>query len=239
MKKIFVNLIEKTLIVFILLCYLTFIVIDFVARDYISYSDNIKYFGIISCFLLSFIICIKNKPIEKEKLYLTFAMLFTVFADLFLLFDNILLIEFPYVWGIIAFCIAHLFHKKSMRANVTKYFYMTAIIIVVSLVLLLIKKSEISLIILPICYSILIISNVISSFKISYSNSVKIKRSLGMVLFLCCDICVLIFQILLRADFAVLKNISPAIIVNLSWVFYLPSQFLLTISEDKIKVNKK
>lgn len=224
------NFFKNMLTVLVFICYIAFFLIDFVFKKYRDYSDNIKYFSIIFCFVISLLIYFKNINLaRKSNNFLPFAMLFTVFADLFLLFDSLLPITQPYVFGLIAFCVAHLFHKKSMGAKIEYYALISIIITVLSLTLMIFKHDNITLVLLLLLYAVLIFTNTATSFK-TRNN----KKIIGFLLFICCDICVLIYQISLLADALPLNSEQKGLIVGLSWVFYLPSQFLLATSEEKI-----
>ena len=195
---------NKTFILIEALLYLTFIVMDIIGID----STYIKYAGIILCFL--------NALFDNKKL-ITAALLFTLIADYFLLVrDN------DYLFGIISFlvvqCIYFVYLKKN---NCKPYFIIRILLYVITIIGSLVIKAPI-LDMLALCYFESLLMNTISS----YTNKKLRVFSIGLSLFIGCDICVGLFNILPH-------NNLYSFVSIMMWIFYLPSQVLISLSKDE------
>ena len=165
---------NKTFILIEVLLYLTFIIMDINGVD----STYIKYTGIILCFL--------NALFDNKKL-ITAALLFTLIADYFLLVrDN------DYLIGIISFLIVQCIYFVYLKKNNCKpYFIIRILLYVITIIGSLIIKAPI-LDMLALCYFETLLMNTISS----YTNKKLRVFSIGLSLFIGCDICVGLFNIL-------------------------------------------
>lgn len=181
--------------------YLLFIIFDFLKIN----STYIKYLGIILCFLYT---------LYDHKPFKSIAMFFTLLADLFLLVLNN-----HYLIGVSSFIIVQFIYFSYMSINhkVTfKPFLLVRIALLFIEILILILTDIFSLLnLLTIFYFLNLVVNLIQSSVIK--NKVL---TVGLALFVCCDICV------------GLHNILPTTTIAsfLMWVFYLPSQVLIVLS---------
>lgn len=178
--------------------YISFIIMDF----YHLNSIYIKYLGIILCFIFSLL---------NKNYIISLAQLFTLIADYFLL-----VIDKYYVIGLISFIIVQLIYMYYLYLSKVKTYIYIRIIIV--LAVLTFVNNFPFLYLLVLCYFSLLVMNAICS----YSNKKLIILSIGLSLFICCDICVGLHNIL---D----SGLVYEIVTMSMWIFYLPSQVLITI----------
>ena len=192
---------KKKFIIVESIIYLTFIIFDLLKMD----STYIKYLGIIFCFLYSFL---------NAKKFQSISMFFTLIADMFLLVLNRY-----YEIGVLSFIVVQIIYILFIKNNNEKYFvsfliFRFVVLFLGTLILCLIKNLS-PLNFLVITYFSNLLINTIESYTIK--NNIL---SLGLTLFVCCDICV------------GLHNILPheTIASFLMWVFYLPSQVLIVLA---------
>ena len=165
-------------------------------------SIYIKYLGIILCFIFSLL---------NKNYIISLAQLFTLIADYFLL-----VIDKYYVIGLISFIVVQLIYMYYLYLSKVKtYIYIRIIII---LAVLTFVNNFLFLYSLVLCYFSLLVMNTICS----YSNKKLIILSIGLSLFICCDVCVGLHNILDRGTLYEIVTMSM-------WIFYLPSQVLITI----------
>lgn len=181
----------------------------------------IKFIIIIICFLIT-IFC--KRPLSKLDLqFLRLAMFFTVLADLFLVVMGLNTI------GVTLFCIVQLIYI--VRYD-TRHFNDIAKILFIILIILtglyvflyhFIYKFDI-IILIALIYSVCI---GLSLFKSLKAMEMKIYPQIngelvvwGMALFLLCDINVALSYL------GIIEELSQSLI----WLFYIPSQILLSFS---------
>lgn len=213
-----------------IIIYIVFNYFDFITKGACTYSNNIKYFGILLCVFLAFII--GNNGYDKlDTNLLRIALIFTAFGDL------CLLILGYYTLGIFLFCLVQITYiirhnRGGIRKNII-FTYMTVITVVVLILkilskLLYINNLNRSIIIISCIYSVLLIFSVYTAwttfYKKFYTTYSCYLISIGMTLFLLCDINVALSNIMIFKS-----NIAPLLI----WIFYLPSQVLLVLSGFK------
>lgn len=191
-KKIFI-LIESII-------YITFIVMDAFNTD----SSYIKYFGIILCLL--------NSILDKNTL-ISLALLFTLISDYFLLLTNNLLIV-----GVITFIIVQFIYLYYLYKNKCNNHIIVRIIFYLLSLLIAFSGRVSMLYVVAIIYFSTLLMNTISS----YSNQALLLFSIGLSLFICCDICVGLHNI---CNYGLIYKVAT----TLMWIFYLPSQVLISI----------
>ncbi|MDF2844249.1 MAG: putative rane protein [Herbinix sp.] len=237
---------RKTNVIFGILqiiLYLAFLTLD-LTDSAPNFSVAIKYTIIIVCFCYAFF----TKSASRSILFLSvllhkLAMFFTVLSDLFLLVLDIQLL------GILTFILVQIFY--GLRISIVKKHdlvkeFTTRIIIqaVLTLFIAFILK-QINVLINPllvatIFYFIYILTNTILAIM-AVATSAKYKRpsmklfTIGMVLFLLCDINVGLFNM---ASFITMPENIYVVVYSLSsilmWTFYAPSQVLLAYSTQAI-----
>lgn len=191
----------KKLFVFIeIVIYITFLLLDLLKLN----SSYIKYLGILLCFVFT--------TYNKDR-YKSLAMLFTLLADLFLL-----IIDKYYEIGLICFVFVQMIYaliiEKSRKTGLKSILY-RVLIFVLGLLIIIYLRSISVLNILVILYFSNLLVNTILSYRCN-----NVLLAIGLSLFVCCDICVGLHNI-----------ISTNIIATyLMWFFYLPSQVLIVLS---------
>lgn len=181
----------------------TCVFIDFMVKDiFFSNIDSkyIKYLGIIYCLLY----CLINR---KKFAILSFS--FTLLADYFLLIRNN-----NYPIGIFFFIIVQIIYAIYLYKNECKLFLIYRILI--PLVLILILRTNDLTTTLALIYFPQLVLNALSSLK----NKNQRLLSLGLILFIGCDICVGLHNI---------YEYNKLIAIG-QWLFYLPSQVLIALS---------
>lgn len=219
---------EKHYLTFFLLSITLFIYFLFITLDILNkttgnyYSVVLKYGSIIIFFLTSTMIDKSSNPISI--FFLRVALFFTLCAD------TCLLILGYYKLGVCFFIIVQTTYiiRHSYLSRMNKKLLLIPAIIIFALPMILnqIKpeKLDTSLFNLGIIYGILLIASVLVAQK----NSKIIAW--GMIFFFLCDINVALSYICEAYPITFL-NIPLEYLFNfLVWVFYLPSQLLLTLS---------
>ena len=186
------------------------------------------YIVVISCFLFSLVYFIIKR--NSNTLIFVIAFLFTILAD-----TNLLILDDNYELGILAFIIVQFAYFWYILKNMyTKdnYSYLIAIrliTIVIGVIASLIVQTDKLLV----CLVIIYISNLVINLIISIiPRKRNLLFSLGLFLFLLCDICVVCYNI---GDIIDISNTSlfykiANLPFNIAWLFYHPSQVLLAIS---------
>lgn len=224
------RLIEKILyIAFAAAGLITTIVIT--VADFVFGSDTtfIKYGGIIACFIYSVYATVKRKI---KFPFVTFALFFTLIADYFLLVRND-----GYVYGVSAFIVAQSFYLARIYSVKGKLPLATvavriAVFSVLCIALFITRLIE-PLTVAVAFYACMLVGNTAESFSINKFGRKYIVFSIGLCLFVCCDICVGIYN--LSSFINVGLSVEAAVkFVFLSWTFYLPSQVMIALSTDDI-----
>ena len=183
----------------------------FLAGDLFGFDTSlIKYAGIVLCFV---------RAVYKKNRIIALAFGLTLISDFFLLILNRY-----YVVGVCVFILIQMTYLYFLyREECNLYFILRGLMLAAGLLLLITNKQINVLYAVTLFYFINLLGNTLSSF----SNPKLRMMSLGFVLFVCCDICVGLNN-LLQPD--VLHRI-----VNFSmWFFYLPSQVLICLGSEKV-----
>lgn len=218
----------RLILVILFIIYILFIYVDVFNHISSMYINIIKYIGIILCFILSLITNSKDHIIDSRLLQI--GMLFTTFADLALvILEN-------YIIGVMLFTIVQLIYIARYTRDRFKIVFnklLVVFIIILSSYFIisgLIIKTSFILIPIGLFYAVCLMVSVAKAIVISRENSYlnpnKYMIALGMVLFLLCDMSIGVAYILRNAN---MLNLSY-LFSNLIWIFYLPSQILLSIS---------
>ena len=165
-------------------------------------STYLKYAGIILCFLYC---------LSQRNIIFSMALLFTSISDYFLLVqDN------NYIIGISTFIVVQLIYCYYLYNQLCNtYFPFRLLLFVISVIILYLTEYLSLLNVLVSFYFI----NLVFNFICSLSDKNLRMFSLGLFLFICCDICVGLHNISLNPTAAFLM-----------WVFYLPSQVIISLN---------
>ncbi len=216
--------------------YISFLIMDW--REVGSYDANtwVKYTSIIVSTVFTLYLFI-DSLIYKKDIYITLfgliAVILTLISDYFLLVkdDN-------YLIGVIIFSFAqissgiriHLMNKNKTLLLVSISIRVVGLISVF-IVPFLLKDYDLSdtflYTIIGFYFLNLVMNFIISSLSLLHKRSINILLlSIGLLLFIACDICVGLSSI---------KNNYT--LNDIAWIFYLPSQYLIAIS--LLKSNKQ
>lgn len=199
-----------------------FIVLEFIlyaallAIDILNLGSStaVKYTGIILCIFF----CFAAVPDKNDRLT-ALALLFTGAADLFLLVLNS-----HYIIGILFFCLVQFLYCL-------KLFAVTGKCVPQEIVLRLGLPAAVTLML-----GILGQCNLLNSLAAFYFCNLVINGikswictgpglfTLGLILFICCDICVGLFNVIPEAG-----ELYRVVSIGM-WAFYLPSQVLIALT---------
>ena len=228
------SMILKFLLAIILFLYFAFLCIDIFGIKSLVSSNKIKFLSMILVLFICLIIG-KNSISRRDAFLLKLGISITLIADILLLLLNI-----HYIWGIGLFCIVQILYFIRYSGSDPKIIIRNFSIIFITLffiytiVNLYIVKID-SLVLIAFYYAICLLSSTyraLSLYKNQKYSQVNIKMiSVGMILFLLCDINVALYNIIGLVAISskyinLLKNLSYVSM----WLFYLPSQVLLSLS---------
>lgn len=189
-----------------------------IPRPLLDAASLVKVCTIFTCFLYASFFA------PKDYL-LRFALLFTFLADIILLYNNISPI------GVIIFCLAQYFHIARYASLNPKIFILWSIFNL--LILSFARITDVSpLYGVAFIYANTLILNLILARYWIKREAPKFRRAalcnfFGFTLFICCDLTVVI-SYLARINILPFSLFAPANFI--CWLFYFPSQILLTNS---------
>ncbi len=194
---------QKRFVVAETMLFLVFVCMDLKRTD----SSVFKYIGIVFCLVFALI----DRNAEGS-----IAFVFTLLADWFLLIRNS-----QYLYGVLFFVAVQLIYAHILvRRGCRSLLPCRLCLLVLSQGALFLLKRYDLLNAITLFYFSLLLGNLFSSL----TNKKLRIMSAGFLLFVCCDICVGLFNLLER---------GPAYdaVSLLMWIFYLPSQVLLAIGQ--------
>lgn len=214
------------------LVYLAFLACDLFVPGSAALSSALKYAGLVLCLLIALLA--RPKGAAPSSLpwqiwaFTVLALVLTLAADLFLLFTH------HHAPGVAIFCCAQLVWLRrvtpSRRAAAVPQPRLflpaagcTAIVFGLCALFLLGAQNAL-LYTLSAWYAVLILTVTACTFCSHLPQPGKRLAQAGMVLFLLCDICVVVFN-LAPAGSLLYRMAAP-----LMWLFYLPAQALLALS---------
>lgn len=196
-----------------------------------TFNTIVSFLAIVIAFLFP-ILFIKN---TSDYMYTQIGLLCTVFADLFLVvikptYQSVAMIFF----SITQICyFLRIFinqeNKKIKQLHLVTRLIATSLAIIISIIILKDKTNFLSII--SIFYYANLIINIIFSFL---TNKLRIFFPIGLILFACCDL--LIGMSVLDESYIKISDDSILYFLvhpgfNLAWLFYIPSQTLISISQ--------
>jgi hypothetical protein len=229
----------KKILFLIGLLYITFIYMDL--NNNIVVSNIIKYICILLCFSIS-LLTGKNALNKKDITLRQFGLFLTLIADLCLLIFDF------FITGLIFFCVVQITYTIRYNIAIKKILiqwflimFMTILIInsAADLVFGKIDFLPLSVSFYAVCLLISVWSSVYACLKNNYPKPNNILIVSGMIFFLLCDLNVGLSNAI---DFMNNPGDSAEKIAHISrlliWVFYLPSQVLLSLSGFNFKKSK-
>lgn len=208
---------KKPLPIVICILYICFLCIDMWFPAYRRFSVCFKFMAVLLCLCL--VLVQKRHPIGSEdQSVVQMAFTVTVISDFLLLFTPF------HAVAVFIFCGTHLFYIARFQRSllqISAIFYLTVTILAgIARLLHLHLPYEL---IAGGCYAVLILTACGCSFTAKLPRAQKRLAVAGMLLFVLCDIHVLLF------------NLFPMIGYHraagfLMWFFYLPAQLCLALS---------
>jgi len=234
------NLIK--LISIVIMCiYILFLSID-ISNDHTcnSYSTYLKFSAILLCFIISLLIE-HNGFNHRDVFLLKSARFFTLVADYFLLLSN------NYILGVLFFCVVQLIYikrhslieKNIFNMKINHFIFISVFILLLLFASLILRITDPTVLLIgtSIVYALLLTFSVYCGIKTLKSSYYTKKSSLfiscGMILLLLCDINVALYNLIDMSFFPSIQGNFQLTIGSLIWIFYLPSQLLLTLSGIK------
>lgn len=225
--------IVKVFLLFIAILYIGFMYIDIYDIESIISSDRLKYLSMLLVLMISLFTGDDALNVKDLKLLQT-GLFITLIADLFLL-----ILGRHYVLGILLFSVVQIIYSSrygfiNLKINIRNFIVIFSSLFIVHLVVdkLIFKLDFIWG--MGLFYGICLLNSVIKAAK-AYRDRLFPKPNghmilIGMVLFLLCDINVALYNILNEGLFYNISSISM-------WLFYLPSQVLLSLSGYKYNLK--
>ncbi len=216
----------------IVVIYFIFLYIDALSKDLGNvYSLRLKYLIIILCFGISLLIGSKGYS-KEDKLLVQLARVFTLIADYyFVIYGDFEPGIFFFSLVQIIYIIRHSIWSKGKCKNIVFFIIALTAALIISLNIKspFIKKN---LIILVFIYAALLLTSLYSSISTvrrgKYPKKASWMIAIGILLFFMCDLNVGLFNILEDGNI-------KFYIGYLIWLFYGPSQLLLTLSGFKVE----
>jgi TRAP-type C4-dicarboxylate transport system permease small subunit len=206
-------------------------------------SDVLKYVSVCVCFFVSAIVA-RRTPYKRDAWLQVGVFAFTLVADYLILFTP------HFTAGVLVFCCAHIvaIDRYAGFEVVKKMAFAiggVAVVLIIALLIysyvsyapvsnfehsesldLALMADKYSLPIAAVLYAILIFAVTAAAFTRRQAHMNNILSRTGMVLFLLCDINVLLWNLRLQAGFTEI----PEWTITLVWLFYLPGQTALALS---------
>lgn len=202
--------------------YVFFLVLDLTSSSALL-STILKYCSILLCFFFGFIF---GKT--KDRILVVSALGLTAAADAFLL-----VLDTNYTAGILCFCgVQMLYYCRLLRAGGFAFLPFLPIRFLLTgcmFVFLGILHIWNLLTAAGVFYFTQLLFNAAESLALRHISLPYRLFSAGLILFLCCDLCVGLSNLPTAAPFTVPEPVL-SFAQNGMWLFYLPSQVLITLS---------
>ena len=189
----------------------------------------LKYTGVLLCLAAAAVSIYFFR--DTDAVILTCALIYTAISELF-----ILVMDTHYDVGMVTFIMAQITYLYRLYKDRIKKIWLTvAVRIALTAVIMGIVGglAAINLLIVEVCiYIVMLAGNCVDAFLLCRRSRQNLLFALGLLLFLCCDICVGLDN----AGSVIGLNFPSAfinVIQYLIWVFYMPSQVLIACSVRK------
>jgi hypothetical protein len=176
-------------------------------------------FAFVACCFIVAIFSYANCVCKKDWAWLVCGLGFTVLADFFLVMHD------EHLLGVAAFCFTHVFYIFRATDFTKKMFFPFCIFIFIWATALAMK----SVVILAAVYAVLFAINIFVNAKARRNKWNYSLVMAGLILFALCDVNVMLYNLQRYTNAAFEFSFSFTLI----WVFYLPSQALLSVSATK------
>lgn len=228
MKKIALTPKNIILTVFVAVEIIIYVIFNVLAAIHPGDPVYIKYAGIVLCLVVSAVMIWFYR--DRDAIVLTCAFFFTVVSDLFLLIlDDLLEV------GVCTFIIVQSIYLYRLYADRLKKIWITLTVraaVFIIVIGLLAGLSHVNLLIAEVSiYIVMLVANCVDAFLLSRRGIKNILFGAGLVLLLCCDICIGLYQgSMIGVD---LPAKTADTIQSLIWIFYMPSQVLIALTVNR------
>ena len=228
MKKISFTPKNIILAAFVAVEIIIYIVFNVLAAIHPDDPVYVKYAGVILCFVVSAVMIWLMR--DRDAVILTCAFFFTVVSDMFLLvLDDLLEI------GVGTFIIVQCVYLFRLYIHRLKKIWITLVVRAVLFVIvisILAATAGVNLLIAEVSiYVVMLVCNCADAFLLSKHGIKNILFAVGLVLLLCCDICIGLYQGgMIGID---LPYKTAQVIQSLIWIFYMPSQVLIALTVNR------
>lgn len=219
-----------TLIAFVAIEIIIYIVFN-VLFGVLSYDPiYVKYCGVLLCLATSGALLYFLK-LDKDALTVFCALIFTAVSDLF-----ILVLDKYYEVGLVTFIITqsiYLYRLYSGRVNKIWITLIVRAVLAAVAIGIVGGLSTLNFLVVEVAiYIVMLTANCVEAFLLFRRGRYNILFAVGLLLFLCCDICVGLDN----AGSVLGLNLPKGLYAFTSWaiwIFYMPSQVLITLSVNK------
>ncbi|MDE6850143.1 MAG: lysoplasmalogenase [Clostridia bacterium] len=208
---------------FIFIQAVIYIVYNVLSAQQPSDPIEIKYAGILLCLAVTAAMIYFNR--DHDSLIAVAAMLFTAISDLF-----ILVLDDYFEIGLATFIVAHSFYLYRLYLGRAKKIWLTVVVraaVTGIMIGICCGLFSADLLVIEACiYLVLLVGNCIEALIMCNRGLKNILFAIGLMLFLGCDICVG-----LKHGSMIGVHLSQSVynfVEFMIWVFYLPSQVLIT-----------
>lgn len=218
MKRLIKNRPVCILLMMLAAVYLSFITVDLFFAGLGQLSTFMKYWGVLLCLAIAMFLN-SGAWDKRDSALLVVTLFLTCLSDLFLL---VLERAVP---GLVIFCIVHLMYIRRYKPT---FFKPAAAIVVFATAGCLMAEILIDgfpiIVILGCLYGVLIVAVTMFALAAPLPQVNRRLVTVGMTLFLLCDIHVALFNTLAAS------NSYYPLASFFMWLFYLPAQVLLALS---------
>lgn len=218
---------------------ISYIVIEIILGVLVQTTSGIlnttsSFLAVVLAFVFSIYLLLTNININKELILLSCGLFCTVLADLFLVVIKPMMqlhaMIFFSLTQICYFIIIYLNQENTNKKVIHLIIRIAITGISLLATVLVLKENTDALSLISLFYYANLISNIIFSFTI---NKINIIFSIGLILFACCDL--LIGLNIMASSYLPIEEGTILYFLahpgfNLAWVFYVPSQILISLS---------
>lgn len=200
-------------------------------------NTSVSFCAVVLCFLYSLFVLTK----EKSSILLSIGLFCTVMADVFLVvlhakYKTLAMVFFSVTQ--IAYFIK-IYLNQRQKIKFIHLIIRSAVIIIALIATVIVLKDKTDLLsLISLFYYANLVVNIVFSFIVDENN---LLFSIGLIFFACCDL--LIGFDIMASSYIELKEgtlfyflANPGF--NLAWVFYVPSQLLISLSGSVVIYKK-
>lgn len=198
-----------------------------------EYIDEVRYASIALCFVFSLFAFAEEKAFENKKQYVVIGLFFTCISDFFLVVLN----QY-FAVGVGFFFIVQIWYFLYLTSSYGRTRQISILVgriaasVALSVVLFSIIEKKDFLVLGAVFYAVFFIHNIAIGIKDFAQTPLFV---VGLILFICCDICVALTNMDVIFTSFSFRNITKWLI----WFFYIPSQVCISCSLVEKKLEKR